>query len=80
MSALPPEFEPASLAARIVRGAVEGDPVRLHGAITAALELHGLYGARRLVFAPALDEAVDHSRAVMGTVAAAIQRHLPAAV
>ncbi len=44
------EFSPAVLAERIVRGADEGDMVRLHGAIVAALDLHGRDAARREVF------------------------------
>jgi hypothetical protein len=47
------EFSPAELVRRIVCGALERDPVRLHGAIVAALEIHGPDVAERDVFAPA---------------------------
>jgi hypothetical protein len=76
---LPHEFQPAELSARIVLGAVAADPVRLHGAITAALEIHGTYTARHTIFAAALDEAADHSPAARDVVAAAIRRHMAAA-
>ena len=76
---LPPEFQPAELSARIVLGAVCADPVRLHGAITAALEIHGTYTARHTIFPAALAEAADHSTAARDIVAAAIRRHLAAA-
>ncbi len=74
--ALPPEFQPAELSARIVLGAVDADPVRLHGAITAALEIHGTYTARHVIFAAALEDAADHSPEARVAVAVAIHRHL----
>jgi hypothetical protein len=69
------EFTPSALVARIVRGATEGDPVRMHGAIAAALQLHpGV--ARRAVFTPALELANAHSSACHELVADAIHDHL----
>jgi hypothetical protein len=60
-SLLPPEFAPPALVARIVRGAIDADDVPLHGAIVAALELHGVVAAKRRVFEPALRVAAEHS-------------------
>jgi hypothetical protein len=57
VAALDPEFRQHTLAERIVRGAVEGDPVRLHGAILAALELHAAPVALADIFRPALRAA-----------------------
>lgn len=53
--ALDPDFSPATLQDRVVWGATEGDPVRLHGALTAALNLYPRGYAYAHVFAPALD-------------------------
>ena len=50
-----PEFAPIALQDRVVWGAAEHDPVRLHGAITAALNLYPRGFAYAHVFAPALD-------------------------
>ena len=60
-------------------GAVQTDPVRLHGAITAALEIHGTYHARHAIFAPALATARAHSPSVGECVAAAIRSHVATA-
>ena len=74
---LPSKLQPAELSARsIVLGAISADPVRLHGAITAALEIHGTYTARHTIFAAALSYAANHSSAARDSVAAAIRRHL----
>ena len=60
-----PDFRRPALVDRIVRGTLEPDPVRLHGAIVAALELHGRDDALREVFVPALRQIrVEHGRAV----------------
>ena len=75
---LPIEFQPSALIERIVLGAVSSDPVRLHGAIVAALEIHGSRQARSEVFVPALAAAHDHGAAISGSVAAAIDSHLAA--
>ena len=47
-----------SLALQIARGAGEGDRVRLHGAITAALDLYPPVVAVAYVFIPALGIAL----------------------
>jgi hypothetical protein len=73
---LPLEFHHAALIERIVRGAVDDDPVRMHGAIFAALEIHGPASARDDVFTQALgvvQESHSDRRVVM---ADAIQQHL----
>jgi hypothetical protein len=69
------EFTPSALVARIVRGATDGDPVRMHGAIAATLQLHRSV-ARRAVFTPALELAKAHSSACHELVADAIDDHL----
>jgi hypothetical protein len=69
------EFTPSALVARIVRGATDGDAVRMHGAIAATLQLHPSI-ARRAVFTPALDLAKGHSSACHELVADAIHDHL----
>jgi hypothetical protein len=66
------EFTPSALVARIVRGACEGDPVCMHGAIAATLQLHRSVA----VFTPALELATEHSSACHDLVADAIQDHL----
>jgi hypothetical protein len=75
---LPIEFQPSALVERIILGAVSSDPVRLHGAIVAALEIHGTHQARTDVLAPALAAAHDRGAEVSGSVAAAIRSHLAA--
>ena len=77
MAPLDPEFGQAALAQRIVRGAAENDPVRLHGAILAALELHPPAEAVSGIFAPAMREAArEHGPTCRGRIAAAIGDHL----
>jgi len=71
---LPDEFQPSALVERIILGAIQADPVRLHGAIVAALELHGA-AANHDISSPALTEAREHSVGVGARVAAAIDRH-----
>ena len=73
---LPIEFQPSGLVERIIQGAVSSDAVRLHGAIVAALEIHGTQHACTDVFAPALAAANHHGAKVSGSVAEAIDRHL----
>jgi hypothetical protein len=70
------EFTPAALVVRIVRGATESDPVRMHGAIAATLDIHPQVVATRDVFAPALRLAREHSLRCYGLLADAIQDHL----
>jgi hypothetical protein len=70
------EFTPSALVVRIVRGASEDDPVRMHGAIAATLQLHRQVVARHDVFAPALLLAYEHSVACHDVVDAAIHDHL----
>jgi hypothetical protein len=74
-SVLPEEFEPSALVDRIILGAVDADQVRLHGAIVAALEIHG-DDAGLEVFTPALAAAREHSSGVRDSVAAAIHSHV----
>jgi hypothetical protein len=66
------------LVERIVRGALEGDPVRLHGAIFAALEIHGPTDARRHVFGRALGAVRMSCTDCEAAAAAAIRDHLAA--
>ena len=56
-------------------GALEHDPVRLHGAIVAALEIHGLDVAERNVFAPARAAAATFPGDSRKTVTHAIDAH-----
>jgi hypothetical protein len=76
---LPDEFQPSALVERIILGAIQADQVRLHGAIVAALEIHGTYTARNTIFAAALDEAAVHGPAARDLVAAAIRLHMATA-
>jgi hypothetical protein len=72
-----PDFDRPALVDRIVRGATEPDPVRLHGAIVAALELYGRDDALRSVFVPALAMARrEHGRPGRDIAAAAISDQL----
>jgi hypothetical protein len=73
---LPAEFAPAALIARILAGGVDGDPVRLHGAIVAAFEIHGRRAARRDVLDPAIAAAAALDRTARATIARAIDAHL----
>ena len=70
------EFTPAALVVRIVRGATENDPVRMHGAIAATLDIHLQVVATRDVFAPALRLAREHSLRCHRLLADAIKDHL----
>jgi hypothetical protein len=73
--ALPDEFQPYALVDRIILGAIQADQVRLHGAIVAAIEIHGAYTARRTIFAMALEEAAGYGPSTRDLVAAAIRLH-----
>jgi hypothetical protein len=73
---LPMEFRHAALIDRIVRGAVDDDPVRMHGAIFAALEIHGPASAHDDVFTHALGALDERRSDRRPAVAAAIQEHL----
>jgi hypothetical protein len=77
MVALDPDFRRSALAARIVRGALEPDLVRLHGSIVAALEIYGREAALREVFVPALRLArIERGRPGRERAAAAIRAQL----
>lgn len=72
-----PDFHRPALVDRIVRGAAEGDRVRLHGAIVAALELYGRDDALRRVFVPALRRLRgEHGRGVRAAAAEAVAAQL----
>jgi hypothetical protein len=73
---LPMEFRHAALIDRIVRGAIDDDPVRMHGAIFAALEIHGAASAHDDVFTHALGALDERRSDRRPAVAAAIQEHL----
>jgi hypothetical protein len=73
---LPVEFRHAALIERIVRGAVERDSVRLHGAVVAALEIHGPASAGKNIFEPALQAVSNRCAAWEQAAAAAISDHL----
>jgi hypothetical protein len=73
---LDPEFTPSALVARIVRGAIDDDPVRLHGAIVAVLELDGPDLSQTQVFAVAVGIARDRCVVCGDAVAEAIEDHL----
>lgn len=72
-----PDFRRPALVDRIVRGTIESDPVRLHGAIVAALELYGRDDALRRVFVPALRQIqAEHGRAARNRTSGAIRDQL----
>jgi hypothetical protein len=75
-----PEFSPSILQERVVQGAVQADAVRLHGALTASLNLYPRTSAYARVWAPALDRlegaAWERARAAMNAqLRQAWQRH-----
>ena len=74
--AIPSEFKPPALIARILAGGADADPVRLHGAIVAAFEVHGQRVARREVLYPAIAAARKLDAAARDTIARAIHDHL----
>jgi hypothetical protein len=54
----------ADLRDRIVRGAIEGDLVQLHGAVVAVLEVHQLNDADS-IFAAAMGDLASHPSAAI---------------
>jgi hypothetical protein len=74
--ALPTEFRPPALIARILAGGADDDPVRLHGAIVAAFEIHGRCGARSEVLDPAIAAAGRLDSSSRDAIAQAIHDHL----
>ncbi|HYX85504.1 MAG TPA: hypothetical protein VE777_11090 [Gaiellales bacterium] len=67
------EQQREDLQQRIVTGVIDSDPVQMHGAIVAALELYPIPQARRYVFTPALrqlDGRPEHARLVRAVIAA----------
>ena len=72
-----PDFRRPALVDRIVRGTTESDPVRLHGAIVAALELYGRDDAVRQVFVPALRRIqAAHGRPARNRASGAVRDQL----
>jgi hypothetical protein len=57
-----PEFSRTTLQDRVVQGAQGGDAVRLHGALTAALNLYPRVEAYAEMFAPAIDRLEGDAR------------------
>ena len=69
------EFDPPVLAALMVQGAAEGDPVRLHGAIEASLQLYPDTASE--IFDQACRVAAERSeRRCVPTITAAVAFHL----
>src|ERR671936_639839 len=65
LSCMISEQQREDLQQRIVTGVIDSDPVQMHGAVVAALELYPIPQARRYVFTPALrqlDGRPEHGR------------------
>ena len=69
-------FRPQDLRARVIAGALQDDPVRLHSALAAALDLYPPSVALSEVFTPAVEVLDRLGSEPAGRARAAIGAHL----